>query len=150
MHTLQAASVGVSVLTLTSISIERWYAICQPLKFKATPTRAKYIISLTWLISMVIVLPELIVLDLHQQPYVPEAVSHLLTSCQPSWSPNYQAAYQCFLTVTLYVLPFLFMFGTYMQIAKSLWRTNILSETSEYCELFILRLRPMTFYQKSI
>lgn len=125
----QGVSVSVSVLTLTSISVERWYAICRPLAFKATPTRAKHIISLTWLVSMLIIIPELIVLDTHHQ--LPPELTIFLTSCQPSWSHHYQAAYQFFLTVAMYLLPFMLMFGAYIQIARCLWRTSIPSESSK-------------------
>lgn len=50
----QTVSISVSVLTLTVISIERWYAICYPLKFKATTSRAKRLILLIWAISLII------------------------------------------------------------------------------------------------
>ena len=48
----QTVSVSVSVLTLTFISVERWYAICFPLKFKATTSRAKRAIFAIWVISL--------------------------------------------------------------------------------------------------
>lgn len=51
---LQTVSVSVSVLTLTVISVERWYAICYPLKFKATTGRAKRLILLIWVIALIV------------------------------------------------------------------------------------------------
>lgn len=49
---LQTVSVAVSVLTLTFISIDRWYAICFPLKFKSTTGRAKTAIGIIWLLAL--------------------------------------------------------------------------------------------------
>ena len=121
-------SVSVSVLTLTAISIERWYAICRPLQFKATPTRAKYVISVTWLTSTLIMLPELIVLDMQRKFDVDFTI--FLTTCKPTWPARYQATYQFFIIIAMYLLPFMLMFGAYIQIAKCLWRTSIPSETS--------------------
>lgn len=48
----QTVSVTVSVLTLTFISIDRWYAICFPLKFKSTTGRAKTAIGVIWLLAL--------------------------------------------------------------------------------------------------
>lgn len=42
----------VSVLTLTFISIDRWYAICYPLRFKSTTSRAKKAICIIWTIAL--------------------------------------------------------------------------------------------------
>uniref|UniRef100_A0A182PNZ8 G-protein coupled receptors family 1 profile domain-containing protein n=1 Tax=Anopheles epiroticus TaxID=199890 RepID=A0A182PNZ8_9DIPT len=47
----QTVSVTVSVLTLTFISIDRWYAICFPLRYKPRPERAWRSIALIWLIG---------------------------------------------------------------------------------------------------
>jgi hypocretin (orexin) receptor 2 len=51
---LQTVSVGVSVLTLTFISVDRWYAICFPLKFKSTTGRAKTAIIIIWLLALAV------------------------------------------------------------------------------------------------
>jgi hypocretin (orexin) receptor 2 len=50
----QTVSVAVSVLTLTFISVDRWYAICFPLKFKSTTGRAKTAIIIIWLLALAV------------------------------------------------------------------------------------------------
>jgi hypothetical protein len=52
LRVLQTVSVTVSVLTLTFISVDRWYAICFPLKFKSTTGRAKTAIIVIWLLAL--------------------------------------------------------------------------------------------------
>jgi hypothetical protein len=54
LHLTQTVSVSVSVLTLTFISVDRWYAICHPLKFRSTIGRAKTAIAAIWIISLLI------------------------------------------------------------------------------------------------
>lgn len=48
----QTVSVTVSILTLTFISIDRWYAICFPLRFKSTTGWAKNAIIGIWTIAL--------------------------------------------------------------------------------------------------
>ncbi|KAG9510961.1 Orexin receptor type 2, partial [Fragariocoptes setiger] len=59
---LQSVSVSVSVLTLTFISLDRWYAICYPLKFTSSTSRARLAIFIIWIVSMLVALPDLIML----------------------------------------------------------------------------------------
>ena len=59
---VQYISVCVSVMTLASISYERYYAIVYPLKFQATKFRAKLIICVIWALSTLINLPHPIVI----------------------------------------------------------------------------------------
>jgi hypocretin (orexin) receptor 2 len=64
---IQYISVCVSVLTLTSISYERYYAIVYPLKLKATKFRAKLIILFVWAIAIIINSPHPIVITLIEE-----------------------------------------------------------------------------------
>ena len=61
---MQGVSISVSVLTLSVISVERWYAICHPLKFKSTTTRARVMILLIWVVALgTCVLPSVFVVS---------------------------------------------------------------------------------------
>ena len=49
---LQTVSVTVSVLTLTFISLDRWYAICFPLRYVSTNKRAVCSIAFIWIVAL--------------------------------------------------------------------------------------------------
>ncbi|XP_060085974.1 orexin receptor type 2-like [Ylistrum balloti] len=120
---LNTVSISVSVLTLSAISVERWYAICYPLVFKSTKKRAKLIISAIWLFSVAVAVPDLVVAKLH--PYFSPEFTILLTSCKPGWSNRNQTIYQLVLLIVLYVVPMVLMGFTYSHIAVVLWKGNI-------------------------
>jgi len=52
--------VSVSVLTLTAISLERYYAIVHPLRLRATVSRTRLTIVAIWIISAILIVPELL------------------------------------------------------------------------------------------
>ncbi|XP_029673370.1 orexin receptor type 2-like [Formica exsecta] len=120
---LQTVSVSVSVLTLTFISIDRWYAICFPLRFKSTTSRAKTSIIVIWLIALLFDIPELLVL--HIIPSNSRVQTILFTQCVWSWSQESQATFTIVKLIFLYTVPLLFMSMTYWQIVRVLWRSDI-------------------------
>ncbi|ESN90545.1 hypothetical protein HELRODRAFT_186615 [Helobdella robusta] len=76
---LQNISVSVSVLTLTAISVERFYAICHPLRFRSTKKRARMVIGAIWLFSILVSSHEAIIF----QTIPTSNHTVLLTSCRP-------------------------------------------------------------------
>ncbi|XP_059479765.1 orexin receptor type 2-like [Neocloeon triangulifer] len=125
----QTVSVAVSVLTLTFISVDRWYAICFPLKFKSTTGRAKTAILLIWLVALTVDIPEL--LALQTQPPKLRVSSHLFTQCAPNWSTETEIVYLCVKVVLLYSLPLVLMTVAYWQIVRVLWRSDAIPGHSE-------------------
>ncbi|XP_054713537.1 orexin receptor type 2-like [Uloborus diversus] len=118
---LQSVSVSVSVLTLSFISVDRWYAICHPLQFKSTASRAKKAIALIWLVALGLGLPDVLFLDIRPGP-----VPMYLTDCAYTWPEFYTRWHQLLVVFFLYFCPFLLMSFFYYQIVKVLWnRDNI-------------------------
>ncbi|OAD62416.1 Orexin receptor type 2 [Eufriesea mexicana] len=121
---LQTVSVTVSILTLTFISIDRWYAICFPLRFKSTTGRAKNAIIGIWAVALLFDIPDLVVL--HTVPPTHIKVNTILfTQCDISWSQKSQITFTIMKLIFLYTGPLIFMSVAYWQIVKVLWRSDI-------------------------
>ncbi|GAB1859168.1 Orexin receptor type 2-like [Camponotus japonicus] len=120
---LQTVSVSVSILTLTFISIDRWYAVCFPLRFKSTTGRAKTAIIIIWLIALLFDIPELLVL--HIVPSSSRVQTILFTQCVWSWSQESQTTFTIVKLIFLYTVPLLFMSVAYWQIVRVLWKNDI-------------------------
>ncbi|XP_061706815.1 cholecystokinin receptor-like [Cydia pomonella] len=115
----QAVSVSVDVWTLVAISLERYFAICRPLKSRKwqTQSHAYKMIALVWLLSLVLNFPILIVSTL--QPMRETAYY----KCREVW-PNLELerAFSLGLDVALLIIPIFVMVFAYSLIVTKLWR----------------------------
>ncbi|KAM9345015.1 orexin receptor type 2 [Symphorus nematophorus] len=128
---LQTISVSVSVLTLSCIAQDRWYAICHPLMFKSTAKRARKSIVVIWVVSCIIMIPQAIVMECSS--LLPELTNKtsLFTVCDEHWGAEiYPKVYHtCFFIVT-YFAPLCLMVLAYIQICHKLWCQQIPGSTS--------------------
>ncbi|CAL8257371.1 unnamed protein product [Lota lota] len=123
---LQTISVSVSVLTLSCIAQDRWYAICHPLMFKSTAKRARKTIVLIWLVSCIIMVPQAIVMECTS--LFPELTNMtiLFTVCDEHWGDEiYPKVYHTCFFIATYFAPLCFMVLAYIQICHKLWCQQI-------------------------
>ncbi|XP_060531507.1 cholecystokinin receptor type A-like [Cylas formicarius] len=113
----QAVSVSVAVWTLVAISMERYFAICRPLKSRRwqTRSRASKIICVLWIISLSWNLPILAfsTLQATKRGY----------KCRELW-PSYdtEVAFNLILDAILLLIPLIIMSLAYFMIIEKLWK----------------------------
>ncbi|XP_045459893.1 cholecystokinin receptor-like [Melitaea cinxia] len=115
---LQAVSVSVDVWTLVAISLERYFAICRPLKSRKWQTQchAYKMIAMVWVFSVALNSPILIVSTL--QPMKGSAYK-----CREVWTGlELERAFNLGLDAALLLIPFFIMSFAYSLIVKKLWR----------------------------
>ncbi|XP_076332638.1 cholecystokinin receptor-like [Tachypleus tridentatus] len=115
----QAVSVSVSAWTLVAMSVERYYAICHPLKSREWQTfsHAKRMILIIWAGSLIYMLPVAVLSEL--QP-IKESDKY---KCRESWpSITAERLFNILLDILLLVVPLFIMVVTYSLITATLWR----------------------------
>ncbi|CAF1097239.1 unnamed protein product [Rotaria magnacalcarata] len=117
---IQNMSISVSVLTLMAISVERYQAIVHPLKFTGTKQRARILILSVWILSLLLVLPDAIMMTLSRQ-FGDQIETIYLTYCQWDAHPVFDLIYQLHISFCLFIIPLCFMVFTYSGIVKVLW-----------------------------
>lgn len=121
-----------SVITLTTISIDRFFAVFWPLKVRITQQRASVVIVVTWVLAAATSLPLLVYRqykEIHWKGYIERVCWEKWPStpvyndqCQVvSWAQYERAAYYTFMTIALFFLPLVVITVTYSLIVWKLW-----------------------------
>ncbi|CAN0437407.1 unnamed protein product [Lampetra planeri] len=107
----QTLSVSVSIYTLTTIGIDRYYAVCHPLHSRMTKSRGKVFIALIWAVSISISSVQLGISRLGKGKCL-----------EVGWpSRGYQQSYTVALLLGTYLLPLLVLTLAYSSVAVRLW-----------------------------
>lgn len=115
----QRVSVVVSVLTLTAIAIERFNAICYPLKARATVVKARFTIVVIWVVAFSASIPDLVYCEIKRS--YPENVTPYLVSCR-----NMKPLMGFYIyIIVFFVVPVIIIAFCYARIAKCLWKSHI-------------------------
>ncbi|XP_054268779.1 QRFP-like peptide receptor [Macrosteles quadrilineatus] len=120
VHYLQTVVAVCSVLTLMAISIERYYAICHPMKAKyiCTISQAKKIIITIWITSFLLALPNLVV-QVHLE--VGFKLKAFYCSLNYDDRPQLQL-YVMYMLILVFIVPSSVMVVTYSTICWEVWR----------------------------
>ncbi|XP_022257121.1 cholecystokinin receptor-like [Limulus polyphemus] len=116
----QAVSVSVSAWTLVAMSVERYYAICHPLKSREwqTLSHANRMILVVWAGSLLCMLPVSVLSEL--QP-IRDSDKY---KCRESWpTVTAERLFNILLDALLLVVPLFIMVVTYSLITATLWKT---------------------------
>ncbi|MBN3303481.1 CCKAR protein, partial [Amia calva] len=115
-------SVSVSTFSLVAIAIERYSAICNPLKSRAWQTRshAYRVIAATWILSLIIMIPYAAFSILKEYPKADKSIAH---TCRLLWPKDeVQQTWYILLLFILFFIPGIVMIIAYGLISRELYR----------------------------
>ncbi len=115
---LTGVCVAVSVFTLVSISLERYFAICQPLRSRRwqTLSHSYRMIGAVWVLSLVVAIP----IAVYQKLVPLKAGNH---KCIEFWDNlHMEQVYTVFLDLVLLVFPLILMLAAYGKITYTLYK----------------------------
>ncbi|KAG8191713.1 hypothetical protein JTE90_008778 [Oedothorax gibbosus] len=119
VHYFQNVSAICSVLTLTSMSVERYYAIMHPVKsrYQCTMSQARRVIIIIWLASFITAIP-----IIFAQIHLEVGERYRAYWCVRNWhQPWLWRAYELYMLLLLLVAPSMVMGFAYCSICHQLW-----------------------------
>lgn len=135
-------------MTLTAISIDRYYIIYKPMKARLiTSSKIKLIVCLIWLFSIMIMLPMLFV-NKYEEIFLPVRVGDQITFenlfiCKEQW-PNFELKliYDMILALCLFLFPIIFMVYAYIKVSNTLCtaeKTGLVSAFRRFSSIKIIK-----------
>ncbi|KAF6031520.1 hypothetical protein EB796_010152 [Bugula neritina] len=133
-HYIQTWSMVTSVMTLTAISVERYYAISQPLRAKSvcTTNHARAVILSIWIFASALSLPVIFVQNYHAIGLITP-----IYSCDKSYVNDREKellvqGYEMYMMALMFVVPVIVMLCTYIGVCVQLWAaTDRITKISE-------------------
>ena len=107
---------GVVIISLTIVSIERYYAICLPLKFKSLEIKSWIPILASWIAAGILALPQIFLSS--------TATSYDRQICIQERPDDYLIVFLCYhvpLFIFLYVIPLGILTFTYAKVSRKLY-----------------------------
>jgi len=123
VHYMQNVSAICSVLTLTAMSIERYYAIVHPIRaqYLCTLSQARKVITATWTFSFVLASPTLFI-----QTHLPVGDRIPAFWCvRHSNNPLGWKIYEIYMLVVILILPLTIMIIAYGSICNEIWQMTL-------------------------
>ncbi|KAJ3639680.1 hypothetical protein Zmor_003024 [Zophobas morio] len=125
IHYMQNVSAICSVMTLTAISIERYYAIVHPMKAKyiCTINQAKKIIAVIWIKSLILAVPTWIAQAHMRVRNNDPTDSTEYFYCVRDWdATTIWRSHEIYLFVIILIIPFIIMTFSYTTICWEVWK----------------------------
>ncbi|XP_023123064.1 cholecystokinin receptor isoform X1 [Amphiprion ocellaris] len=119
---LMGISVSISTFSLVAIAIERYSAICNPLKSRVWQTRshAYRVIAATWVLAFIIMIPYPIISHLESFQRPDNSTGH---QCRHKWPlATAEQTWYILLLLVLFAIPGVVMIVAYGLISRELYR----------------------------
>ncbi|XP_074648336.1 thyrotropin-releasing hormone receptor-like [Tubulanus polymorphus] len=128
---LECSVVNASIQTIIAISLDRFYAICKPLKAHCTSTfrRTLKILSVIWVVSQLLAVPFFFIADYKNSTFVDGTPIKVCRLYMKTVSPRF---YAVSLVVISYVMPLIVLVIVYGIISR-----NLVSQSSENPQTFV-------------
>ncbi|XP_030805864.1 prolactin-releasing peptide receptor-like [Camarhynchus parvulus] len=120
---LQAATVFVSVLSLTAIAIDRYVVVAYPIRRRIGRRACAGLVACIWLLSIAASVPT----SLHTHYLDLNAIGHDMIICEEFWKheERQRLLYSCLMLLLSYMLPLLAVSISFCAITYHLHRRNV-------------------------
>lgn len=118
---LQGVSVTASILTITSMSLDRCLAIRHPVKYRniRTSKYARIIVVIIWIVSCLLAIPLLFVRSTSTLEIIE---GEFLTYCLEDWTNHlHRQVYDVILLILIFFIPGVTLLVAYLLMGKKLW-----------------------------
>ena len=122
----QVVAMYASSYVLVTTAIDRYLAICHPLTAQTWSNRKTHLlVALAWGLSLVLSMPQIFIFAFREQG---TGVYNCWALFDPQWTLQ---AYITFITLAIYIIPFIILAAAYGRICIVVWRSMMGKEPSK-------------------
>lgn len=122
----QVVTLASTTFILTSMSIDRYMALCYPLKFYAgqSKARTKRMILLSWLLSFIFSVPQLLIFRQEVKETLPDGTIHYKCTSNGYTAEWQRKLYITFLTSYILIIPSFIISFCYIKVVMCVWKQS--------------------------
>ncbi|XP_062433653.1 prolactin-releasing peptide receptor-like [Rhea pennata] len=139
---MQAATVFVSVLSLTAIAVDRYVVVAYPIRRRISCKSCIYLVAFIWLLSITAAVPT----TLHTHYLDLNKIGHDMIICEEFWKheERERLLYSCLMLLLSYMLPLLAVSVSFGAISYHLRKRNI-PGAAYFCQDKQTKMKQKTF-----